>query len=210
MNRCQVRRATVEDLPQLRPLWELESLRCDDLEKRLTEFQVVDDGAGQVLAAIGLQMAEGQGKLHSEAIAFFDQAEAMRALLWPRLESVARNHGLARLWTCLQAPFWRGVGFKKVSDETLASLPASFAEENAAWLQWPLRSAEADSDVIEKQLAVLKAMSQAENERMLDRARVMRWIAISLITLIFGAFAVWVVYWTRVWPRLKRRRQGNG
>ena len=37
------RRATLDDLPALRPLWEAERLDAAALEKRLTEFQLVCD-----------------------------------------------------------------------------------------------------------------------------------------------------------------------
>jgi N-acetylglutamate synthase-like GNAT family acetyltransferase len=209
MNRFQVRRATVEDLPQLRTLWQMENLPSDSLEKRFTEFQVAQNDQGEIVAAIGLQMSEGQGRLHSEAIGWADLAEDLRAQLWPRLEAVARNQGLGRLWTALDAPFWKGIGFKKVQAEMLELLPAAFAEEGASWLALPLRAAGASPEDLEKQFAVLKAMSAAENEQLMERARLLKWIAMGLMATVFGAFAVGVVYyaWTRA--RLKKRRNGG-
>ncbi|MCX6904373.1 MAG: hypothetical protein NTW03_13020, partial [Verrucomicrobia bacterium] len=104
MTRFQVRRATVEDLPQLRPLWQAADLPVEGLEKRFTEFQVAQTDQGEIVAAIGLQISEGQGRLHSEAIGWFDSADQLRAQIWPRLQSVARNQGLSRLWTSFDAP----------------------------------------------------------------------------------------------------------
>jgi len=196
MNRFQARRATVEDLPQLRTLWEMENLPGEALEKRFTEFQIVDDGAGQVLAATGLQLLEGHGRIHSEAFAFEEEAEAMRALLWPRLETLARNQGLARLWTSLAAPFWKGVGFKKVTEQTLPLLPPAFAEEDAAWLTMPLRAGGAGADEIDKLFAELKVVSQADQERLTARAKKMKVLAMILMVLVFAAFFVWVVMFT--------------
>jgi N-acetylglutamate synthase-like GNAT family acetyltransferase len=207
MNRFQVRRATVEDLPQLRLLWQMESLPVEVLEKRFTEFQVALNEQGEVVAGIGLQAAEEQGCLHSEAIGWPDVADTLRERLWPRLEGLARNQGLARLWTHLEAPFWKGVGFKKAGDDTLASLPAAFIGGASTWLHLPLRSAETGQDEIEKHLAVLKAMSHAETERLMERARLLKWIAMTLITVVFAGFAVWVVYYAVLRSRRKRQQR---
>ena len=209
MNRFQVRPATTEDLPQLRPLWEVENLPGDELEGRIAEFQVVVDEAGQIQAAIGLEEQEGQGKLHSESIVFLEHAEAMRMVFWPRIENLARNRGLTRLWTCLEAPFWKGVGFKKVTEDTLALWPAGFAEENANWLTMPLKSVETGPEAIDKQFAVLKAMSQAENERLMERAKWMKMIALVLLVVISAAFALWVLSWVKVRRELQKRRDGR-
>ena len=193
MNRFQVRRATVEDLPQLRTLWQMENLPDAELEKRFTEFQVALD-------------ERGQGKIHGEAIGRFDLADELRAAFWPRLEMVARNQGLSRVWTTQEAIFWRGLGFKKATAQNLAELPAGFAEENAAWFTLPLRSSEAAASEVEKQLAALKLMSQAENERLLERAKVMKWIAMGVVALVFGLFAIWVVSFVRVRTLRRKRR----
>jgi len=61
-----VRRATLDDLPQLMDLWKLEKLPAEVLEKRFTEFQLVADSRGKIVGALGMQMVENQGKLHSE------------------------------------------------------------------------------------------------------------------------------------------------
>jgi N-acetylglutamate synthase-like GNAT family acetyltransferase len=205
MNRFQVRRATVEDLPQLRSLWEMEALPVAALEKRFTEFQVAQDEQGQIVAALGLQTAQGQGLLHAECILRFDLAEELRAQLWPRLETLARNQGLTRLWTTLEAPFWKGVGFKKTNPQMLQALPALFAEAAGPWLQLPLRAPESGHE-IEKQLAVLRTLSQAENQQLMDRARLLKWIAMGVFTAVFAGFAVWVIYYARLRSRLRRQR----
>ena len=67
--RLVTRRATVEDLPQLIDLWRLEQLPAASLEKRFTEFQIVCDDIGRVLAAVGIQISGAQAWLHSESIA---------------------------------------------------------------------------------------------------------------------------------------------
>lgn len=205
MSRFKVRSATVEDLPQLREIWQVENLPVAALEPRLAEFHVVDDGAGQLLGAVAVHVSERQGRVHHEAFTFFEQADAMRTLLWPRLETFAKNNGLTRLWTSLEAPFWKGVGFKKVTDETLASLPADFADPGAAWLAMPFRVANAGPDEIEKQFAMLKAMSDAERDRLVDRARFLKWIAMSVMVVLFGYFAYLVFRWMTLREQREKR-----
>ena len=50
-----VRRATLDDLPTLLGLWEVNRLPALELERRLTEFQVVSRPDGVVVGAIGLR-----------------------------------------------------------------------------------------------------------------------------------------------------------
>src|SRR5262249_16714198 len=77
----QVRRATVEDLQKLMPLWQRENLPAQDLEKRFKEFQVVQGHGGELLGAVGLQIAGAEGCLHSEVFAHHEQADALRQQL---------------------------------------------------------------------------------------------------------------------------------
>src|SRR2546429_8212208 len=101
----QVRRATVEDLPKLVPLWQQENLPWQDLEKRFKEFQVVEGQGGEVLGAVGLQISGLEGRLHSEAFAHAEQGDALREKLLGRARIVARYFGLVRLWAQFANPF---------------------------------------------------------------------------------------------------------
>src|SRR5207248_483320 len=67
----RVRRATVEDLETLRPLWTSMHLPVAELEPRLTEFQVVENAEGEVMGGIGFEITERQGRLHSEGFTDF-------------------------------------------------------------------------------------------------------------------------------------------
>ena len=49
----QVRRATIDDLPRLVPLWQREDLPWEALEKRFKEFQVVEESGGELIGALG-------------------------------------------------------------------------------------------------------------------------------------------------------------
>src|SRR4051812_20099882 len=108
----EVRRATVDDLPELFSLWKSMHLSEPDLERRLTEFQVVKTADGALVGALGIAIAGRHGKLHGEAFNDFSVADHLRQLLWTRLQSISQNHGLVRLWTQETAPFWKQNGFQ--------------------------------------------------------------------------------------------------
>src|SRR5687768_5666141 len=119
----QVRRATIEDLPQLVELWQAEQLSVADCEQCFKEFQVVEEG-GKVTGALALQISGGEGLLHSEAFAHPEQADALREKLWERARMIACNHGLFRVWTQLTVPYWKST-FQESSAEQVTKVPAS-------------------------------------------------------------------------------------
>ena len=70
----RIRRATTDDFQSLRLLWNSVRLPAGDLEKRLTEFQVVEAADGQIVGAIGVQIIGRHALLHSEGYTDFAAA----------------------------------------------------------------------------------------------------------------------------------------
>jgi hypothetical protein len=167
----RARRATVEDLPQLISLWQLEQLPT--LEKRFTEFQVVSDDAGQVLGAIGLQISGAQGMLYGEAMAKPEMAD---------LQAMIHNHALERIWTPSSAPYWRGKGFAPATSEQLEAVPADFRESGKQWQVLTLRTPDANA-AIEREFARMQALQQEEKLKL--QATVSRMKRAALIALFF-------------------------
>src|ERR1700733_13393139 len=95
----RVRRATVDDFDALKIIWASMRLSADELEKRLTEFQVVENSEGKILGAIGIQISKQHALLHSEGYSDFSVADSARNLFWERIQVLASNHGIFRLWT---------------------------------------------------------------------------------------------------------------
>jgi len=135
----QVRRATLDDIAALKALWQTMRYAEGELEKRLTEFQVVEGPGKKVVGALGFQMAERQGQIHSETFADFAIADAMRPLFWSRVQSLAANHGIFRLWTQERAPFWTQTGFQPATDKVISKIPAVWADASANWLTLQLK-----------------------------------------------------------------------
>src|SRR5690242_10343011 len=80
----RIRRATLDDISALMALWQSMHLPAGELSKRVTEFQIAESTEAKLLGAVGLQMAERQGRVHSEAFSDFALAEQLRPLLWDR------------------------------------------------------------------------------------------------------------------------------
>lgn len=199
------RRATVEDLPQLVSLWQLEQLPADVLEKRFTEFQVVTDDAGQILGAIGIQINGTQGLLHAEAIARAELGDQLRELLWKRLQVIIQNHALERLWTENDVAFWREAGFDRASDEQFAAMPAAFKNENREWRVKTLRAADANA-VLDRELAQLRTMQQEEAARMRARVQWAKRFALGLTAIVFLLVVVWAVTLLKYGPSIMQKR----
>ncbi len=118
-----IRRATTDDFQSLRSLWNALRLPADELESRLTEFQVIESADGQIAGAIGLQIIRPHARLHSEAYTDFSLADTARQLFWERIQLIAPHHGVFRLWTQENSPFWSNCGFRIVITESLVQLP---------------------------------------------------------------------------------------
>ncbi|HRY50470.1 MAG TPA: hypothetical protein P5186_20660 [Candidatus Paceibacterota bacterium] len=181
----QVRRATVEDLSELCRLWEEACLPVAILKERFREFQVVCDQAGLFLGAVGLHLDGNQGIVHSEVFANPLHEDDYRDPLWERLTALARNHGLMRLWTQEDAPFWHHVGFKPATDQQLQRLPPGIHEPQGKWLCLPLKDEGAIQKAVEQEFAIFMMQQKEETQRMMRRARFIKYGA-SIVVLIIA------------------------
>jgi N-acetylglutamate synthase-like GNAT family acetyltransferase len=190
----QVRRATIEDLPKLMALWKLENLPVEHLEQRFKEFQVLEDDQGEVLGALGLQIAGQEGLLHSEAFARSDLADALRAHLFERIRTVAANHGLVRLWTQFSAPYWRNTDFDVAPHELLCRLPPAFGSSPQPWLYLKLREEPIPTVSLEKELALFKEAEHENIRRIQRQAKIARAVAFVVVVAVFALMAVWALF----------------
>lgn len=202
----QTRRATLDDLPALVPLWQADRLDAPALEKRLTEFQVVCDAEGQVVGALAMLRHQHHGLLHSEVFADFALADTLRPLLWERMRTVGRNHALARMWTRETSLFWRGLGFDPPDEEQLARFPAVFGEVGAG----PLFTLKVRDDPFAdmtpaQEEAMLKQHLRADTEKMLQQARVVRMFAYIASVVFIILLAIFGKYLLRYRNRQRLR-----
>ena len=192
----RVRRATLDDLPQLVQLWQSMHLAVDELGKRITEFQIVEGADGKLLGAVGLQITARHGSIHSEAFVDFSLADALRPVIWERIQSVARNHGLLRLWTQEKAPFWSHCGLMAADAESLQKLPSIWRTgDDKSWLTLKLRDDLETIMSLDKEFAMFMESEKQNTARTFQQARVLKMVAtlIALAVLVLvlaGAFIV--------------------
>ena len=183
----RVRRATVDDLANLLALWATMNFPAAELERRLTEFQIVEATDGSLLGTFAIEINNRHGRLHSEAFHNFALADTLRELLWERLQSIAANHGLVRLWTSESAPFWKYNGFQPPVADVLKKLPVPWTAQPT---DWPPNSAtgchveEALQTSLTTDFTQLKAEEKQRTEKVLRRARAVRNIGIGLTIIV--------------------------
>jgi len=175
----------LEDLDQLRLLWAVEQLPELRLEKTFTDFQVVESAGGRVVAALALQVDGKHGRLHSEAFEDFGQTGLLRPLLWERIQNVARNRGLVRLWTQESAPFWREQGMESPAFEVLEKLPPAFDTGKPGWLTLKLKDEVLSTLSPEQEFALFQQAAREDTERLKQQARMMKMVATVVAVLFF-------------------------
>jgi N-acetylglutamate synthase-like GNAT family acetyltransferase len=201
----QLRRATLDDLVVLRRLWQQQGWPASDLEKHFTEFQVVETATGELQGAIGLAVDGAFGQIHSEAYADPALVESLRPRLWERVQSLARNHGLTRLWIDdVSSAFWLEKGFEPAAQELIQRVPTTWAKRGAGpWLTLKLRDEAAEGSV-DHELEVLAQFQLQERERLTDQARRLRLLAVVVVgaVLLMMAWAGWSIL-----THMQKRRQ---
>ena len=198
----RTRRATTDDLEQLKTLWQAEKLPADLLEKQLTDFQVVENTEGVVVAAIGLQISGAHGRIHSETISDFALADGLRVMLWQQVQSTARSLSLFRVWTREIPPFWRkDAGFVEAGAEALAKFPADLASPGPTWLTLRLREEGADPEALAHQFEMFKITEQEKRDRVLRGARMLGILGMLIAVAIFIG-TILLFFW--VWKHRAR------
>jgi N-acetylglutamate synthase-like GNAT family acetyltransferase len=185
----QARRATLDDIGPLRAHWEMMRYPVAELEKQLTDFQVVVDTAGTVVGSVGFRSAQRQGHIHSEAFSDFSLAERARPVLWERIQSLCNNHGVVRLWTNDASPFWTHNGFQAATPAVLEKLPEQWDRAKPGWLTLQLKDENAMAS-LDKEFAMFAASEKHRSDQAIGQAKMLKTIATVLAFLIaFGILA---------------------
>ena len=184
----RIRRATVDDRAALKQIWDAMCFSPDDLEKHLTEFQVVENAESQILGGIGIQLSKQHALLHSEGYSDFSVADSARQLFWERIQTLASNHGVFRIWTQEHSPFWKSLGFQPPAAEIFSRLPAEWKNEfDGGWLTLQLKNEEVIAAALEKNFMPFMAGEKGAAEKISKRAK-----KINLIITIAG-FAIGII-----------------
>ncbi len=198
----RVRRATLDDLGPLTAIWESMKFPTNDLARRVTEFQVAESPEGQIVGGLGLQIAHRQGLIHSEGFSDFGMSEQLRPLLWERLQSVATNHGLLRLWTAEQAPFWSHCGLQKPDAEALEKLPPEWRKTSAPWLTLKLKDDVVEVISAEREFALFMEAEKQRSQRAIQQAKVLKLVATFIAFALLALVAIGAIFILKKNPAL--------
>jgi len=180
----RLRRATLDDLPALRRLWTNAQWPANELEARLTEFQVVESN-GIFAGAIGLQICRQHARFYAEDFADFSVADAARTLFWERIQKLAANHGVFRVWTQETSPFWKNWGFQPAVGETLERLPDEWKNSAGRWLTLELKSEDAIAAALENQFAGFREAEKQRTAKVIARAQTLKTLITAASLVIF-------------------------
>jgi len=187
------RRANLEDLPGLLSLWEKCHLPGTQLEKFLTEFQVVTSPEGQLIGAIGLQIDGDEALIHSEALESEVDDDECRLALWTRMQIVLRNQGVQRVWTLEDADYWQGV-FQPADPREAASLRAAFADPTASWMMIRLLDDARVHKLVSEQVLLRGGSLDGDREAFAETIRRARIFAYSIATVVILLLVTFAVY----------------
>jgi N-acetylglutamate synthase-like GNAT family acetyltransferase len=190
----QARRATVDDLVELRRLWHQAGAAAPELEQQIRYFQIVETADGVFLGALALFTEGQQGWLHSEYYGQTEWAGEARLRLWERVQAMARNHGLYRIWTQEDDPFWRSSGFEEPTPELLGRRPLSFGTSEQPWRVLVLREEATAKEALESEFDLFAATQRGSAERLAEQIRTFRMFAYALlIFVVIGAIILVVI-----------------
>ena len=198
----RVRRATVDDLSTLKALWETMRIPLGDLDRRLTEFQIAEGPDGKIIGAVGFQIIQRHGLIHSEAYSDFSATDQVRPMFWTRISALALNHGVVRLWTRENAPFWSQNGLQPATAETLARLPEAWDRNAPGLLTLRLKDEDAIANA-DKEIDMLMAAERQRTSETIGATKRFRTVVIwlgTLFALSLLAIAVWLVFRNKINP----------
>jgi len=185
MPTLNIRRATVDDLPALLALWRAAQWPTAELENRLTEFQVAE-ADGQFVGALGFEILRQHARLHSEDYADFGLADAARERFWGRIEKLAANHGVFRVWTQETSPFWAHWGFQPAEAEALERLPEEWKAYPGPWRTLELKNEEVITTALGTQFAGFMDSEKQQTAQVSAQARNLR----RIFTILFFAVGI--------------------
>ncbi len=189
MPSLHIRRATVDDLPALMALWLAAQLPAEKLKDHLTEFQVVE-ADGQFAGALGVQIVRQHARLHSEDYSDFAVADAARELFWERIQKLAANHGVFRVWMLEDSPFWTRWGFQPANADILTRLPDEWKNLEGRWLTLELKNEDVINAALQNQFAGFLEAEKKSAAQLTERARQLK----LFVTLVgFAIFFVCVI-----------------
>ena len=201
--RFHARRATVDDLPALRGLWQTAMYPVQDLERHLTEFQLIEGLDGRLIGALGFQILGQDARIYYEAFTHSDTEALVKPQLWNRLKVMASNGGVHRVWTQESSSFWAENGFESPDHQDLEKLPPAFTKAAGDWKMLALRD-EAAERRIEEEIGLFEAVQEESQSRLETSTKFIKWTAAVVAVIFCSILAYYTVKILLTLPALRQ------
>ena len=184
----------MDDLDALKSLWASMRLPVDEMEKRLTEFQVAETVDGQFAGALGLQIIRQHALLHREDYPNFADADAARELFWERIQKLSASHGVFRVWTQDRSPFWTHLGFLPANAEILARLPPEWSQLEGHWFTLQLKNEDAINDALANQFAGFSENEKKQSAHVMEQSQTLKTV-ITVVGFAIGIICIGIAFY---------------
>jgi hypothetical protein len=146
----------------------------------------VVENNGQFAGGIGVQIVRQHVRFYAEDYADFAIADAARKLFWERIQTLAANHGVFRVWTQETSPFWTHWGFQPANAETLERLPDEWKSSEGGWLSLELKNEDAIQSALKNQFSGFMDEEKKQTAAVAAKARKIR----TFFTVVFFAIGI--------------------
>ncbi len=185
----KIRRAEVNDLENLRAFWKKEEVYSLDLEKVFTEFQLLFK-EDEILGCVRLTVIGKEGVVQSLLLQSIDDQVGASDLVWSRIEKIAENHGLVRIWIGKElGPI---EGFSPVD----AELKSKVEGRRRIPIDGYVKIIKEDVESLlspEKEFELFQQTIVGERERLLEGASKWRRLALATCLLILSVLMIYAL-----------------
>jgi hypothetical protein len=112
--------------------------------------------------------------------------DAAREMFWERIAKLAASHGVFRLWTQEDSPFWVHQDFQPPDDDAFARLPEEWKNLEGRWLTLELKNEDAIKSALGDQFADFVNAEKKQTAEVAAKARKIR----AFFTIIFFAISI--------------------
>ena len=114
-------------------------------------------------------------------------------MFWERIQTITAHHGVFRLWTQENSPFWVRWGFQPATVELLERLPEEWKRSEGKWLTLQLKNEEAIA-ALDKELEAFRESEKKRTAETLEQARTMT-TTITVIAFVVGIILIGVAFY---------------
>ena len=190
----RIRRATLEDLPTLRGLWQTALFSVPELERSLTSFYLVEGEDGRISGALGFESKGEDAVIRHVAWTHPDAGRRAAPALVEPLHRLARNRCLHRIWIENPGRLWEADAPELHDGVPPDAVVPSWSGSRKEWKVWYLVHPDQEN-------RIRAEFSRFREDRDEERMRVRRFArqVIGGLWLVLSLICVLLFYWILDW-----------